>query len=76
MSKKQKTHQDVLGWQMNCNWYEKCPLCYGCRAYDPKMVRCEKCAQKKKFNICDTAKHRGDLIARMIRRDVIDLDKS
>lgn len=73
--KKQKSHHDVRGWQVDCGWYEKCPICYGCRAYNPKFVRCEKCAENMKLNVCDTKKHRSDLIARMIMREVVDLDK-
>ena len=73
--KKQKTYKDVLGWQKNCSWYEMCPICYGCRAYDSKYVRCQRCAENMKFNVCDTKKHRSDLVAMMVTRNVVDLNK-
>jgi hypothetical protein len=62
---------DVRGWQIDCKWYTPCPLCYGCRAYDPSYKRCEKCANETKQNICNTHKHRADLLAKMIQRETI-----
>lgn len=66
-----KTHHDVLGWQINCLWYKKCPLCYGCRNYDSKYLRCQKCAENKKKNICNRELHTENILNRMIAREEI-----
>ena len=54
---KQKIPQDVLGYQIRCPNYIKCPLCN----------------QNRKKNICDTNKHKENLIAKMITRETINL---
>lgn len=73
-----KTHHDVLGWQMNCLNYTMCPLCYGCRAYNPSYAKCQRCTAdgKKKFNVCNTELHTEKNLSLMITREVIDLDKN
>jgi hypothetical protein len=72
MLNKQKKAEDVMGVQVNCSSYEMCPLCYGCRAYDPGRVKClNKCGQNEKFNTCNTRKHRADLLARMVTKERI-----
>lgn len=70
---KQKIPQDVLGYQIRCPNYIKCPLCYGCRNYNPSYLKCAKCNQNRKKNICDTNKHKENLIAKMITRETINL---
>lgn len=70
---KQKTVQDVLGYQIRCPNYIKCPLCYGCRNYNPKYLKCSKCYRNKRNNICDTNKHKEKLIAKMITKENIVL---
>lgn len=77
MEKKNKTPYDTQGYKHNCVNYNPCPLCYGCRNYDASYAKCVNlCGSKnKKFNVCDRYKHRDDLLARMIKREVIDLDK-
>lgn len=60
---------------MNCPDYHACPLCYGCRNYDSAMLRCQKCAEHEKFNICNRKLHTEAALSRMIRRPFIDLDK-
>lgn len=69
---RQKIPQDVLGYQINCPDFCQCPICYGCRSYDPKYIKCLKCGRKRK-NICDTSKHREDLLAKMITRTTINI---
>ena len=69
---KRKTVHDVLGWQKNCPRFVSCPVCYGCRAFDSSMISCEKCAENKR-NLCDTKKHRSDLLDRMITREAIEV---
>lgn len=77
MRNKQKTPADVMGVQINCPNYEMCPLCYGCRAYNPSYVKClNRCGQNEKFHTCDTKKHRADLLARMITREKIVVTSS
>ncbi len=69
---KQKTRQDVKGWQMDCINYEACPLCYGCRAYNPSHMKCvSKCGENHKMNVCNTQRHRADLVAKMITKERI-----
>lgn len=72
MMNKQKTASEVKGTQIDCPNYEMCPLCYGCRAYTPSHVKClNQCGQNEKFNVCNTKKHRSDLLARMITKEQI-----
>ncbi|WP_067923624.1 hypothetical protein [Alicyclobacillus shizuokensis] len=57
-----------------CHNFEECPLCYKCRAYDPKYESCRRCVLAKEGLLCDTSYHRTDIINRMITRERIDLD--
>lgn len=68
-----KTYRDVLGWQINCKWYQKCPLCYGCRNYDSTYLKCQKCAENMKQNVCNRELHTDKIISRMITREVIEV---
>jgi hypothetical protein len=69
---KQKDPNDVRGVKINCPMFEKCPLCYGCRAFNPAYEECRTCeVDNKKKNVCNTDKHRSDLLARMITREVV-----
>ena len=68
-----KTRESVKGFKMRCPNYVSCPLCYGCRSYDPSYYRCLECGKNKK-NICDTHKHTDKALNLMIRRPVVELD--
>lgn len=69
---KQKTHHDVRGQRINCPDYEMCPLCYGCRAFNPKYAKCITCKEENaKQNLCKTERHRSDLLEKMITREKI-----
>ena len=68
---KSKTRYDVWGVQHNCVNYDGCPLCYGCRAYDPSYVKCQNCAEDMKKNVCNRELHREKLVAKMITRERI-----
>ena len=69
---RQKSVQKVYGYIRGCPNFEPCPLCYGCRAYDPKYVACENCRQAgEKYHLCNTAKHKSHLLDKMIQREVI-----
>lgn len=70
--KTSKTVHDVLGHKIKCPSFDQCPLCFGCRAFDPKYEDCKACEKhNKKKNICVTQRHKPDLVARMIRKEVI-----
>lgn len=72
--KKDKSPHDVRGWQISCPNYQQCPLCYGCRAFDPSVVKCLRCEEDgAKKNICDTSKHLAVLLAMMIQRERIEV---
>lgn len=69
---KQKNPNDVRGVRINCPHFEQCPLCYGCRAFDPKYQKCQACKlENAKQNICKTDKHRADLVEKMIMKEKI-----
>jgi hypothetical protein len=70
-----KTPHDVLGVKKRCINYIKCPLCYGCRNYRGIDPSCAECARNKKDNICNTDKHKPDLIAQFITKDRIKITK-
>ena len=61
-----KSIDEVLGFQINCPDYEPCPLCYGCRSYNPEYYKCLECSKNKKKNLCDTSKHRDGALAKML----------
>lgn len=69
---------NTYGTAHNCSWYEPCPLCYGCRAYNSKYIRCQKCIEPenggKKYNICNTELHTNKVLSRMIKHEVIIAD--
>lgn len=72
---KQKNPNDVRGVRIGCPLFEQCPLCYGCRAFDPQYEECVSCeTENKKQNICNTTKHRSDLLARMITKTRIEVN--
>ena len=73
---KQKTHRDVRGWKINCLNYTMCPLCYGCRNYTSGHLKCETCKDtNEKLNLCDTGRHKADLVAKMVKREQIIVKK-
>lgn len=70
-----KTEHNVLGYQMNCINYVKCPFCYGCRNYNSQSIECEQCAKDFKKNICDTSKHLEKSISKLILKPKIIIPK-
>lgn len=74
---RQKTIHDVLGWVINCKDFNPCPVCYGCRNYDPSRLKCiNHCEeQNKKFNTCDRTIHTEKALSMFIRREKIIIDK-
>lgn len=64
-----KKKSDPAGYQHRCHEFTQCPLCYGCRNYNPSRMKCVKlCGENKKKNVCNTTKHKADLIAKMVER--------
>ena len=65
-----KTKYDTLGYQY-CPDYDPCPLCYGCRAFNPSRVKCQNLCEhdNPKFNICNKEKHTEKALSLMIRRE-------
>lgn len=75
MINKQKTINDPLGAVNGCQWFNPCPLCYGCRNHDSNFARCQKCFDTdKKFNICNTDLHKEEILSMMIRRETITIN--
>lgn len=71
---KAKQPNDARGARIGCPMFESCPLCYGCRAFDPKYEECRNCElDNKKQNVCNTERHKSDLLSRMITRPVIEV---
>ena len=54
---------EAKGAEINCPDFEMCPICYKCRNYSPRM---KKCVDNCSDNICDTSKHRSDLVSKLI----------
>lgn len=65
-----------LYWQLprhealtTCDWFEECPLCYRCRAYDSKYLRCRECEIPR----CNTRRHTSEMIAKMILKPQVKM---
>ena len=72
---KSKRPEDVRGVRISCPNYEMCPLCYGCRAFNSKFVKCQTCKlENEKQNICNTEKHQSYLLDGFIKKEIINLD--
>lgn len=71
---KSKKPQDVIGYQIQCADYHMCPICYGCRSYDPSYYKCIKlCGNNLKNNVCNIKKHKDDLIVKMLTKTTINI---
>ena len=68
-----KTKNDPLGSQLNCQNFDQCPFCYGCRNYNTRDIECEECAKNPKVNLCKTELHKPDLIGKMVTRTRITI---
>lgn len=69
-----KTKYNTTGYKINCINYHPCPLCYGCRAYTPIMVKCNKCEKNKKRDICNTELHTDGKLSKMITKERIEIN--
>ncbi len=71
---KNKRPEDVRGVRIKCPNFEQCPLCYGCRNFNSKYVKCVTCKfEGQKKNICDTKKHTAPLLSKMILKEKIEI---
>lgn len=71
---KQKSPHDVYGWQHDCPNFQQCPVCYGCRNYDSSVVKCyERCGGNMKKNVCNTQRHKDNLIAKLLTKETIHI---
>jgi hypothetical protein len=69
-----KTWNSALGAEKHCPNFDPCPLCFGCRNYTEKAVRCDKCAEDNyKKNICNTERHTEKALGMMIRQTELKL---
>jgi hypothetical protein len=62
-----KDWNTALGAEMHCPNFDPCPLCYGCRNYDSSVVKCDKCAENKKKNVCNTELHTEQALMLMLK---------
>lgn len=68
-----KTPQDPAGYD-KCPDFNPCPLCYGCRNYDPSYYKCIMiCGGNVKYNTCDTHKHNDKALSLMIRPQEVNI---
>ena len=75
---KAKQANQVRGNRIHCPNYVSCPLCYGCRNYDSRLIECRECFQegiggKRNFNVCNKNLHTEEALNKMKHTHVIDL---
>lgn len=68
-----KTPESVRGYKIRCPNFSPCPLCYGCRNYDPSFWICRTECSKDKKNTCDKEKHTDKILAMMLQKQVVQL---
>ena len=64
---KAKTLEAVKGFKTRCPDFSPCPLCYGCRNYDPSYYKCATICKGTKFDVCNKEKHTEKALGMMIR---------
>ena len=74
MARKIKSKETTAGGKANCPDYKPCPLCYGCRNYDPSYYKCVTTCKGTKYDTCDTHRHNDKALSLMIRRPEVTLD--
>ena len=67
-----KNKNDVIGYKIQCPEFNQCPICYGCRAYDPSNERCVKLCNSSKHR-CNTARHKADLLSKMLSKNTVNI---
>lgn len=56
-----------------CANFEECPLCFKCRAFDPRSAKCLSCELFKGTELCNKATHTPKAISMMKSREVIEI---
>ena len=69
----------VRGNRIHCPNYVSCPLCYGCRNYDSRLIECRECYQegmdsKRNFNVCNKNLHTEEALNKMKHTHIINLN--
>ncbi|WPA89553.1 hypothetical protein MTATph1_CDS0066 [Moorella phage MTATph1] len=54
-----------------CSHFIECPLCFKCRGFDLKYVKCQNCPIAK----CDITYHTEAILSKMIKRPSINLEE-
>lgn len=68
-----KNRNESKGAKDNCINFELCPLCYGCRNFNNSYLKCQKCKEDNENNICKTNKHKTKLVAKMIKKQCVEI---
>lgn len=55
--------KNVAGEKFYCPEYIQCPICYGCRNYNPSLRMCRELCKEKK-DVCDMDKHQAELLGK------------
>lgn len=76
-----KQPSDVRGNQIYCINYAKCPLCFGCRAYDSRDPECRECMSidtimGRNYHICKTNIHEAWKLNNLISKNCITIDET
>lgn len=74
-----KQPNQVRGNTMACINYAMCPLCYGCRNFDPRDPDCIECydagvQKNRNFNVCNKKLHNDVALNMMTTRNRINID--
>lgn len=70
-----RNRNSARGAQVDCINFEMCPLCYGCRNANHLDKACSLCAEDSKNNLCNIKSHKAHLIAKMITKQQVNLNK-
>lgn len=69
-----KAEADFPKDRVNCPMFEECAFDFGCRAYDPKYIKCENCTLAKTGDICTNKKlHNEQTFTALIERPVFEI---
>lgn len=76
----QKQPNQVRGNRVQCINFSMCPLCYGCRSFNPRDPECVICKEdgvdgsKRNFNVCDTNLHEAWKINNIVTKNSIEIN--
>lgn len=66
--------QDVKGYNINCFYYDPCPICFGCRAFDSTLLCSDRCGGDIKTNVCSSNLHYPKNFEKIINVPKVSLD--